>query len=232
MKFSSYAVISLFSITLGIVTIPPQIRYHSAASTPTIEPQLALEIPDSSSVHAAVSSDPTSTEPEAIQEKAPAAAPKKPSASPKKAESIAPAYPVQLSIPTIKLSSAVIPVGLNDKGEMAVPSGSTSNVGWYKGGVLPGNPGTAVMDAHVFAAFSKLDALDVGDDLYVQTADNQRLHFVVRATRTYALGDLVPTMLFQQTDARHLNLITCAGNLTLDRTTYDHRLIIYTELVS
>jgi hypothetical protein len=38
--------------------------------------------------------------------------------------------------------------------------------------------------------------------------------------------------LFNRADTARLNLITCAGSLTRNRTTYDHRLVIYTKLVN
>lgn len=111
-----------------------------------------------------------------------------------------------------------------------MPNGSTSDIGWFSGGVIPGTVGTAVMDAHVFAGFSMLRVLKVGDDIYVTDANGQQVHFVVMATKTYALSELTPDMLFEETTGRHLNLITCAGSLTPDHTTYDHRLIVYAEL--
>lgn len=225
MKNSSYAVISLFSIVVGIVAITPQIIYHRATASvpPTAEPYITVELPASSSVRAATTSDPVP--PLVVQ-------PVQPSSAKPVAEKASSPHPIRLSSPAIRLSSRVVPVNLNAKGEMDVPSGTTNDVGWYEGGVLPGERGTAVMDAHVFAAFKNLDSLAVGDDLYVDTADNRRLHFVVRAVRTYLLSDLTPDMLFQATEGRHLNLITCAGSLTSDGATYDRRLIVYTELVS
>ncbi len=141
-----------------------------------------------------------------------------------------PAYPVRLSIPSIKLSNAVIPVGINGVGEMDVPSGSTSNVGWYKYGTVPGNTGSAVMDAHVFAAFSNLDKLRVGDAIDVVMSDGTTLRFIVSDTETYALVDVPAETLFNSADGRHLNLITCAGTLLPNHSTYDHRLIVYATL--
>src|ERR1700733_213403 len=44
------------------------------------------------------------------------------------------AVPVRLVIPSIKLDSTVEGLGVNDKGEMAVPDGRTNLVGWYSGG--------------------------------------------------------------------------------------------------
>lgn len=142
------------------------------------------------------------------------------------------AYPFALAIPSINLSSPVQLMGLTNNGEMAVPSGKTKNVGWYEYGTIPGNMGSAVLDAHVFAAFSNLKKLKVGSDIYVTAQDGSRLHFVVSKTKTYALADVPREDLFNRNDGRYLNLITCAGKLTPDHSTYDHRLIVYAQLAT
>ncbi|MDB5254480.1 MAG: class sortase [Parcubacteria group bacterium] len=138
--------------------------------------------------------------------------------------------PIRLVIPAIKLDSPIKGMGINSKGELEVPSGKTNSVGWHKAGTVPGQIGSAVLDAHVFAAFAKLKNLKPGNDIYVITSTNQKLHFTVKAAKTYALKDLSPVTLFAQNDARRLNLITCAGSLTKDRSTYDHRLVVYATL--
>ncbi len=142
-----------------------------------------------------------------------------------------PDYPSTLIIPKIHLNDPIIQVGLTDAGLMAVPSGATSNIGWYKYGTVPGRAGNSVIDAHVFAAFSKLNRLAVGDSIIVDTVSGEKLTFVVIATTIYALADVPEDALFGATDEAHLNLITCAGNLTADHSTYDHRIIVYTKLV-
>ncbi len=135
--------------------------------------------------------------------------------------------PVRLIIPSIHLDTDIISVGLNSKGEMAVPSGDTSHVGWYKYGPKPGQRGSAVLDAHVFAAFDDLRYLKVGSDVIVQTSSGQRLRFVVRESTVYRLNELTSKMLFGRSGDRWLNLITCAGQPTSDGSTYTHRLVVY-----
>ena len=139
--------------------------------------------------------------------------------------------PSRLVIPSIGMNAVIEGVGINAKGEMAVPSGTTKLVGWYKDGVVPGQAGSAVMDAHVFAAFSKLKYLKPGADVYVITANGSVLHFVVTLAQTFSLSALSPQQLFRPTASADLNLITCAGSLTPDHSTYDHRLVVYTTLV-
>lgn len=138
--------------------------------------------------------------------------------------------PTGLIIPSIDLDSPVIPVGVNEKGEMDVPSGKTNKVGWYKGGVLPGERGSAVLDAHVYAAFSRLNELTPGSDIFVQEG-TETLHFVVDEVETYALSDVPRKRLFTQADKERLNLITCAGVYSEAAETYSHRLIVYATLV-
>ena len=138
-----------------------------------------------------------------------------------------PTRPVRLIIPSIKLDAPITPVGTNAKGEMDVPSGKTKNVGWYKDGTVPGENGTAVIDAHVFAAFSKLKNLKAGSDIYVVTATNERVHFVVGGAKTFTLNAITSRDLFGSDGAARLNLITCAGSLTKSKTTYEHRLVVY-----
>lgn len=145
--------------------------------------------------------------------------------------SVSHAYPVRVIIPSIKLNSPIQGMGVNTKGELDVPSGKTNNVGWYKYGTKPGDVGSAVLDAHVFAAFAKLNKVTPGSDIYIVMSDGTKLHFKVDDAKTYALKNLSPYALFTPTSNRSLNLITCAGKLTADRSTYSHRLIVYTSFV-
>lgn len=142
-------------------------------------------------------------------------------------------YPVRLSIPSLHIDAPIQGVGINTKGEMDVPSGTTGNVGWYKYGTVPGSVGSAVLDAHVFAAFAALKNIEASADMYVTMASGAKLHFVVAGTRTYSIKNLPSSLLFASDNYyQRLNLVTCAGTLTKDHSTYDHRLVVYTTLVS
>lgn len=143
-----------------------------------------------------------------------------------------PVLPVSVSIPSISLNSEIVPLGTDELGNMDVPSGKTDLVGWYKRGPQPGQVGTAVLDAHVFAAFTDLKKVQVGDDIFVTTESGEKLHFKVEKTKVYKLGELDPSVLFDQNDKRRLNLITCAGTLTADHSTYTHRLVVFAVLVT
>lgn len=142
-----------------------------------------------------------------------------------------PLTPSRISIPSVGISSPVIGVGTNAKGEMDVPDGTTNNVGWYKHGVKPGAVGTAVFDAHVYAAFENLGKTQVGDSITVSAADGTTLHYRVTRVATYKLDSLSPTTLFAESSTRDINLITCAGTFVKSIGTYDHRTIVSATLV-
>lgn len=140
-------------------------------------------------------------------------------------------YPTWVIAPTIGLFSPVQGMGVNSRGELDVPSGYTNNVGWYKDGVLPGNIGTAVLDAHVFAAFKNLSQIQPGGEIYIFMASGKIHRYVVKESNYYSLNTLSPLALFEPTSSKQLNLITCAGTYIASRGTYDHRLIVKAELV-
>lgn len=123
-------------------------------------------------------------------------------------------------------------VGVNERGEMDVPSGESNNVGWYEHGKLPGENGTAVLDAHVFAAFRDLHKVQPGEYIYIFMQSGKILSFMVKEKALYSLSTLSPHTLFEPTNtSKKINLITCAGNWNPFAATYDHRLIVSAELV-
>ena len=139
--------------------------------------------------------------------------------------------PALLIIPSIGLSARIQGVGVTAGGAMAVPSAASKSVGWYTYGIVPGQVGSAVIDAHVFAAFSKLKNLKPEADVYVVMSDGTTRHFIVTMAQTFALANFSSQQqLFRPTQSADLNLITCAGSLTRDRSTYDHRLVVYTQM--
>src|SRR5689334_6528127 len=70
--------------------------------------------------------------------------------------------PVRVIIPSIGLNAPIEQMGLTSSGALDVPSGKTNNVGWYAAGTLPGEVGSAVLDAHVFAALKNLKYVEPG----------------------------------------------------------------------
>jgi LPXTG-site transpeptidase (sortase) family protein len=145
--------------------------------------------------------------------------------------------PAHLIIPSLKINAAIQEVGLNALGNIMAPSNFT-DVAWYDQGTIPGKVGSAVIDGHVdnglglAGVFKHLSDIKVGDDVYVQTNAGTKLHFVVTDIETYSYQNVPTQKLFAQDGSAHLNLITCEGTWVKSGDTYDHRLVVYTHLVS
>jgi sortase (surface protein transpeptidase) len=139
--------------------------------------------------------------------------------------------PLYLYIPSIQLFTVIQGVGIDQKGNMDVPSGKTNNVGWYQYGPVPGSTGTAVLDAHNTAAFKELNKVPVGEDIYIFTSEAKWLHFTVTQAETYSMQVLKPTTLFAATNSKQINLITCAGQ-SLGNGEATHRLIVSAQLAA
>jgi len=145
--------------------------------------------------------------------------------------------PTRLIIPALNINANVQDVGLTAAGAMGTPNNFT-DVAWYKLGPEPGQLGSAVIDGHVdnglslAGVFKHLVDIKVGDDVYVQEEDGSKLHFTVTDVETYPYENAPNEQIFEQTDAARLNLITCEGVWVPAGRTYDHRLVVYTELSS
>jgi LPXTG-site transpeptidase (sortase) family protein len=146
--------------------------------------------------------------------------------APNKPRTRADMAPAHVSIPSIKLNDPIENMGILGNGELDVPSGSSNYIGWYAAGTIPGEKGSAVLDAHVFAALKNLRYVKPGDSIYITDADGTVLHFVVETSEVFKLGDLTSDYLFNRNDAKRLTLITCAGHLTPDHSTYTERLVV------
>jgi sortase A len=146
-------------------------------------------------------------------------------------------HPARLRIPTLGIDANVQYVGITKKSTMAVPSNFT-DVAWYKYGPVPGQRGSAVMDGHVDnglaldGVFKHLSDIKIGDDVYVDTKDGTPLHFVVIDVQLYPYKNVPTQLIFGQSNAVRLNLITCDGAWVKGDKTYDHRLVVYTILAS
>ena len=140
------------------------------------------------------------------------------------------ALPARLSIPSIGVDAKVQHVGINKKGNMATPTNFT-DVGWYRYGTLPGRQGSAVIAGHVdngFAmpgVFKNLNDVKKGDDIYLEAANGDMLHYVVTGFSTYDY-DAEAKEVFGQNDDRYLKLITCTGEWMPQHRTHDKRLVV------
>ncbi len=127
--------------------------------------------------------------------------------------------PVSVRIPAIGVRSALLHLGRNADGSMAVPSLATSagEAAWYKYSVTPGQLGAAVIEGHVDsdsgpAVFFRLGALRPGNTVDVTLADGVTAVFQVTGVREYAKDEFPARAVYGPADYAALRLITCGGS--------------------
>jgi hypothetical protein len=129
--------------------------------------------------------------------------------------------PVRLQIPQIAVNAPFTKLKLNRSGVLEPPSADDPNlVGWYGGGVTPGERGPAIVAGHVDtttgpAVFLLLRMLATGDTVDITRADGTVATFVVDDVETYNKDGFPDRAVYGDTPDAQLRLITCGG-------TYDH----------
>jgi sortase A len=143
------------------------------------------------------------------------------------------ALPQRITIPTIGVIAAIQLVGLTPEGAMEVPS-SIRDVGWYKYGSQPGEPGSAVIAGHydgkngTKGVFEKLHLLKRGDKIYIEDSALKMKIFIVRESRRYN-PEADSSAVFNQSNGSHLNLITCEGSWDDAQKSYSKRLVVFAD---
>ncbi len=141
--------------------------------------------------------------------------------------------PVSLTIPVIDLEAPIDPYGVDpDSGLMDVPDNVT-DVAWYEHGPRPGEPGSAVLAAHVDlrnqgpGVFFDLGDLEPGDLVEVSFDDGSRQDFEVTATASYPKAELPLDAVFSRSGPAVLTLVTCGGVFDPDSSRYDSNVVVY-----
>lgn len=140
--------------------------------------------------------------------------------------------PKRLVIDTLSIDAPVGGYGVASNGQMDVPNNITE-AGWYKYGPSPGEPGSAVMAAHVDLAgpgrglFYELGELEEGDEVSVEYDDGTTRRFRVVARTTYLKSELPLDVIFSRGGDPVLTLVTCGGGFSRFTGSYDSNVVVY-----
>jgi len=142
---------------------------------------------------------------------------------------MASAPPVQFFIASLNLHPLVESVSVDRSGAMSPPY-NYFDVGWYKLGPVPGDPGDSVIDGHAGypdqpLVFGKLNKLRKDDRIVVVLADGSRRTFLVDSVKSWP-WTAHPTGLFQPDGPARLTLITCSGKFDDKTFAYADRLVV------
>ena len=141
-----------------------------------------------------------------------------------------PPGPSTLSIPGIGVHAPIVGVGLKANGAMQTPD--PGQVGWYRHGPRPGEPGPAVLVGHVDThtdpdVFHRLRDLRPGDELLVGRADGTTTRFRVGRLEQHPKTALPTNRIWTKAKRPLLRLITCAGSFDKATGHYRDNLIVY-----
>ena len=157
-----------------------------------------------------------------------------PTTVPATTEPAAPAYPVSVSIPSIKVQTTLQLLTLDSSGALNPPT-NLVQAGWYTGSSVPGQAGPAVLAGHVDsvsgpAVFYRLGLLKVGDTVTVTLSDQSTVEFSVTRVDSYPKNDFPTLSVYGPVPDPELRLITCGGSFANGH--YLNNTVVYATLVS
>jgi sortase (surface protein transpeptidase) len=156
--------------------------------------------------------------------------------------------PTHLSIPSLGVDAAILPVGTDHYGAMEAPGAGHQasdpiwgSAFWWKFGANPGQPGSAVLAGHVDrsdgsrAVFWNLSQIEPGDQITITEQGGQTYTFQVTEVASFPNpdgGPADPTIqrVFGPATTANLNLITCYGDWI--GTEFNQRLVVFSTLMS
>lgn len=158
-----------------------------------------------------------------------------PSAPPVDPAPLSVANPVRVSVPSVGIDAALIPLGLAADGSMEVPE-DFGLAGWYVDGPEPGEPGASVVVGHVDsytgpAVFFPLRDVAPGDPIEVALADGSVQRFVVDAVEQHRKDAFPTEAVFGATEVPTLRLVTCGGTFDQQARSYLDNVVVFATQV-
>jgi sortase (surface protein transpeptidase) len=122
---------------------------------------------------------------------------------------------VAVRIPSLGVSSAIVPVALAPD-RVLEPPADPQVVGWYTGGVVPGRQGSAVLAGHIDShsgpgVFFRLADLRPGAVIEVYLSDHNTLRFRVVEVVRISKDEFPTDAVYGPVPVPQLRVISCAG---------------------
>jgi hypothetical protein len=139
--------------------------------------------------------------------------------------------PVGLRIDSINLdNNNVIPVGVADKGELAVPE--VDEIGWYSLGQRPGETGATVLASHVSwkkqsGLFARLGKIEPGEEIFVTLSDGSERRYLAWERAMFDKTSLPYDRIWTREGNEVLVLITCGGEFNPEIRRYRQNIVIF-----
>jgi hypothetical protein len=142
------------------------------------------------------------------------------------------APPAGVRIASIGVTAAVQPVGVDARGDVAIPE-RVDTVGWYRFSAAPGAAaGSTVLVGHVDSArqgkgaFYRLRDVGSGDRVVLDLAGGRRLSYRVVSRAQFPKTAVPLADLFALDGRPRLTLITCGGSFDAAASSYRDNVVI------
>jgi len=140
------------------------------------------------------------------------------------------APPVRVRIDALAVDVDVRAVGLEDDGQLEIPD--ETEVGWYRLGAAPGEPGATVLAGHVNwnqtdGPFVGLRELEPGASVILTRSDATTRTYQVTERQQYPKDQLPGDRIWTHTGPETLVLITCGGSFNPDIHRYRDNIVVY-----
>jgi hypothetical protein len=149
---------------------------------------------------------------------------------------MSPSTPTRVSIGSIGVRADIVEVGQAADGSIAPPTQDPArDVGWYKLGPTPGEPGTAVLVGHVdtadrAAVFHRLHEVRPGKLIEVSRKDRRTATFKVDSVESFPKTAFPASRVLVHDHVPRLALVTCGGAWVGGDTGYADNVIVFAHL--
>ncbi|HEY9331273.1 MAG TPA: class F sortase, partial [Streptomyces sp.] len=161
-----------------------------------------------------------------------------PAPSPTTAPALARSVPKRLRIPAIAVDAPFTPLSIGASGRLDAPPPNDRNlVGWFQGGVTPGERGASIVAGHVDtltgpAVFLQLRFLRPGATVDITRTDGTVATFKVDTVETFSKAKFPDKRVYADTPDAQLRLITCGGTYDKKAKDYVDNVVVFAHLDS
>ena len=149
-----------------------------------------------------------------------------------------PSAPKRLTIPSIKVETPILEVGLAKDGSVDVPPLQRHNeAGWFDQGPTPGQFGPALIVGHADtrsgpSVFYRLGKLKPGQRIEVLREDDSVAIFRINSVEHFSKEKLPLNRVYGDYSRPSLRLMTCGGRWLGGKQGYSDNVVVFASLVS
>ncbi len=140
--------------------------------------------------------------------------------------------PVRVVVESVDIDAEIIPVGVEDDGQMELPA-NPDTLGWYRyGPSVPAEAGSTVIAGHVdsrrfgVGPLAALQRVETGASVVVTTSTGEEVFYRVVDVQSIAKRNVPLDEYFAREGEPRLVMITCGGDFDQDSRSYSDNVVV------